>query len=156
MIDFNRVSLLEENLVTYQNQQAQVRGAIALGLIQTYRALGGGWWRGSIRPWKTRRHRGEGRATAGWARTHSPPAPVPLLDPNLEPRAIEPTKSSLRTGPATPSDPRIYSSLPAPAPAANHTGAAAGETRPTGNIAARAIQAIAGVGLSAAPLGCAY
>jgi NodT family efflux transporter outer membrane factor (OMF) lipoprotein len=43
MIDFNRVSLLEQNLVTQQNLLAQARGAIALGLIQTYRAIGGGW-----------------------------------------------------------------------------------------------------------------
>ncbi len=43
MIDFNRVSLLEQNLVTQQNSQAQARGSIALGLIQTYRAIGGGW-----------------------------------------------------------------------------------------------------------------
>ena len=43
MIDFNRVSLVEQNLVTQQNLQAQARGSIAQGLIQTYRALGGGW-----------------------------------------------------------------------------------------------------------------
>jgi NodT family efflux transporter outer membrane factor (OMF) lipoprotein len=43
LVDFNRVSLLEQNLVQQQNLLAQARGAIALGLIQTYRALGGGW-----------------------------------------------------------------------------------------------------------------
>lgn len=42
-VDFNRVSLLEQNLVQQQNLLAQARGEIALGLIQTYRALGGGW-----------------------------------------------------------------------------------------------------------------
>ncbi len=35
--------LLEQNLVTQQNTQAQAQAQIALGLIQVYRALGGGW-----------------------------------------------------------------------------------------------------------------
>ncbi|MBI2824451.1 MAG: efflux transporter outer membrane subunit [Planctomycetia bacterium] len=43
LVDFNRVSLLEQNLVTQQNLYAQAFGSIALGLVQTYRALGGGW-----------------------------------------------------------------------------------------------------------------
>jgi NodT family efflux transporter outer membrane factor (OMF) lipoprotein len=42
-IDFNRVALLEQNLVEYQNQKALAEGEIALGLIQVYKALGGGW-----------------------------------------------------------------------------------------------------------------
>lgn len=42
-IDFNRVAVLEQNLVTQQNQYAQAQGQIAQGLIQVYRALGGGW-----------------------------------------------------------------------------------------------------------------
>ena len=41
--DFNRVALLEQNLVGQQNQLAQLQGQSALGLIQVYRALGGGW-----------------------------------------------------------------------------------------------------------------
>jgi outer membrane protein TolC len=43
LTDFNRVALIEEQLVTRQNQLAQSQGDIALGLIQVYRALGGGW-----------------------------------------------------------------------------------------------------------------
>jgi len=43
LIDFNRVATLEQNLVDQQNFLAQARGEIALGLIQVYRALGGGW-----------------------------------------------------------------------------------------------------------------
>jgi NodT family efflux transporter outer membrane factor (OMF) lipoprotein len=35
--------LLEQNLVTQQNTQAAAQAQIALGLIQVYRALGGGW-----------------------------------------------------------------------------------------------------------------
>jgi NodT family efflux transporter outer membrane factor (OMF) lipoprotein len=43
VIDFNRVALLQQNLVQQQDLLAQARGDIALGLIQVYRALGGGW-----------------------------------------------------------------------------------------------------------------
>ena len=42
-VDFNRLATIETNLVTAQVSQAQARGAIALGLVQVYRALGGGW-----------------------------------------------------------------------------------------------------------------
>ena len=42
-VDFNRVALVEQNLVLQQNLLAQAQGSIALGLIQVYRALGGGW-----------------------------------------------------------------------------------------------------------------
>jgi NodT family efflux transporter outer membrane factor (OMF) lipoprotein len=42
-IDFTRVTQLEQTLITAQDLLAQARGQIALGLIQTYRALGGGW-----------------------------------------------------------------------------------------------------------------
>ncbi len=42
-MDFNRLAVLELNLVQQQNLLAQARGDVALGLIQVYRALGGGW-----------------------------------------------------------------------------------------------------------------
>jgi outer membrane protein TolC len=42
-IDFNRLAVLELNLVDQQNVLAQARGDVALGLVQVYRALGGGW-----------------------------------------------------------------------------------------------------------------
>jgi NodT family efflux transporter outer membrane factor (OMF) lipoprotein len=42
-IDFTRVTQLEQNLVLLQDTLAQARAEIALGLIQVYRALGGGW-----------------------------------------------------------------------------------------------------------------
>jgi NodT family efflux transporter outer membrane factor (OMF) lipoprotein len=42
-IDFTRVTQLEQTLVQQQDILAQARGEIALGLIQVYRALGGGW-----------------------------------------------------------------------------------------------------------------
>jgi NodT family efflux transporter outer membrane factor (OMF) lipoprotein len=43
LVDFNRVALLEQNLVQQQDLLAQSQGDIALGLVRTYRALGGGW-----------------------------------------------------------------------------------------------------------------
>jgi NodT family efflux transporter outer membrane factor (OMF) lipoprotein len=43
LADFNRVAVVQEQLVSRQNQLAQAEGEIALGLIQVYRALGGGW-----------------------------------------------------------------------------------------------------------------
>jgi NodT family efflux transporter outer membrane factor (OMF) lipoprotein len=41
--DFARYAVIEQNLIQQQDQWAQARGQIALGLIQVYRALGGGW-----------------------------------------------------------------------------------------------------------------
>lgn len=41
--DFNRVAVIQQDLVQQQDQLAQARGEIAQGLIQVYRALGGGW-----------------------------------------------------------------------------------------------------------------
>jgi NodT family efflux transporter outer membrane factor (OMF) lipoprotein len=41
--DFNRFALIEQNRITQQDLFAQSRGQIAQGLIQVYRALGGGW-----------------------------------------------------------------------------------------------------------------
>jgi NodT family efflux transporter outer membrane factor (OMF) lipoprotein len=42
-IDFNRYATIEQTLVTQQDQWAQARGQICVGLIQVYRSLGGGW-----------------------------------------------------------------------------------------------------------------
>ncbi len=41
--DFNRYAVIQQNLITQQDQWALSRGEIAQGLIQVYRALGGGW-----------------------------------------------------------------------------------------------------------------
>src|SRR4051812_16321123 len=42
-IDFNRYATIQQTLTTQQDQWAQSRGQISLGLIQVYRGLGGGW-----------------------------------------------------------------------------------------------------------------
>lgn len=41
--DFNRVALLQQNLVTQQDRLALAQGEMAGALIKVYRALGGGW-----------------------------------------------------------------------------------------------------------------
>ncbi|MFN4258686.1 MAG: efflux transporter outer membrane subunit [Gemmataceae bacterium] len=43
LVDFNRVALLEQNLVQQQISLVQAEAEIAQGLVLTYRALGGGW-----------------------------------------------------------------------------------------------------------------
>ncbi|MBY0527784.1 MAG: efflux transporter outer membrane subunit [Gemmataceae bacterium] len=43
LTDFNRVAVIQERLVTRQNSYAVAQGEIALGMVQVYRALGGGW-----------------------------------------------------------------------------------------------------------------
>src|SRR5262249_14166684 len=42
-VDFTRVTQLEQSLVTQQDTLAQAQGEIVTGLIQVYKALGGGW-----------------------------------------------------------------------------------------------------------------
>lgn len=43
LVDFNRVVVIQEKLVERQQVLAEAQGQIALGLIQVYRAMGGGW-----------------------------------------------------------------------------------------------------------------
>lgn len=42
-VDFNRVALIQQDLVVREDLLAQAQGQIAIGLIEVYRALGGGW-----------------------------------------------------------------------------------------------------------------
>ncbi len=42
-VDFTRVTQIQQNLVFQQDTLAQAQGQIALGLIEVYKALGGGW-----------------------------------------------------------------------------------------------------------------
>jgi outer membrane protein TolC len=42
-VDFTTLSLIQQNLVQQQDTLAQAQGEIALGLIQIYKAGGGGW-----------------------------------------------------------------------------------------------------------------
>jgi NodT family efflux transporter outer membrane factor (OMF) lipoprotein len=43
LVDYNRVILIQERLVERQQTLAEAQGQIATGLVQVYRALGGGW-----------------------------------------------------------------------------------------------------------------
>lgn len=43
LVDYNRVVTIQEQLVSRQQSLAQAQGQIGQGLIQVYRALGGGW-----------------------------------------------------------------------------------------------------------------
>jgi NodT family efflux transporter outer membrane factor (OMF) lipoprotein len=43
LVDYNRVVLIQEKLVERQQELADAQGQIVQGLIQVYRALGGGW-----------------------------------------------------------------------------------------------------------------
>ena len=78
-VDFNRVATIEQTLVQVQDLEAQSRGLIATGLIQVYRALGGGW--------QIRLQQGEGSGLVQppqvpGAAEHLPaPTPVPIPAP---------------------------------------------------------------------------
>jgi len=106
-VDFNRLATIETNLVQAQDLQAQSRAAIALGLIQVYRALGGGW---------------EMRLNQGAASRLPEPAPatpdmqyVPVPPPNLDPN-MGPGKPG-NAAPAPLPEPQPVP-LPAPQPSA--------------------------------------
>jgi hypothetical protein len=66
-MDISQVILLLENLVTQQDTLAVAKGEIAAGLVQVYRALGGGWEIG----------RGQGPPRR-FLHRHYPPIPVPV------------------------------------------------------------------------------
>ena len=96
MIDFNRVSLLQQDLVTRQNLLAQANGSIGLGLVQTYKALGGGW---QIRE----------TGCEGSCLTLAPLAPAPAGESLPEPRPASPE--------AKPEMPKISPVVPESMPA---------------------------------------
>ncbi|HEX5472962.1 MAG TPA: efflux transporter outer membrane subunit [Lacipirellulaceae bacterium] len=107
-IDFNRYATIEQNLLVQQDQWAQARGQIALGLIEVYRGLGGGWQikcspppdkRGILSP---------------------PPGPVALPKPtddngpNLSNPATSPVDSAQKNAePVSPSSPAVDNGNPA-------------------------------------------
>jgi outer membrane protein TolC len=42
-VDFNRIALIQQNLVDQQDRQVRAHAVIARALIEVYRAIGGGW-----------------------------------------------------------------------------------------------------------------
>ena len=106
MIDFNRVSLIEQNLVDQQNQLAESQGSIAQGLVQVYRSLGGGWQLRLNSSQGAVAHAVQGAAPAGRP-PEAVPAPVPLPptpavpapNPLLEPNNVLPKRLDPETAP---------------------------------------------------------
>ena len=90
-VDFTRLAQIQLTLVQQQDAEAQARGAIALGLVQVYRALGGGW---EIRL-------GQPGAAPASPLPAAPPAgvqnipvvPVPDPNPAAAPQAPQPPKA---------------------------------------------------------------
>ena len=97
LVDFNRVSLIEQNLVDQQNQLAESQGSIAQGLVQVYRSLGGGW---QIRlngqqggaPQAVPTPAGPRPETVPAPTPVPAPAPVPAPRPQLDPNNILPKR----------------------------------------------------------------
>jgi NodT family efflux transporter outer membrane factor (OMF) lipoprotein len=87
-VDFTRVTQLETNLVVQQDTLAQAQGEIVTGLIQVYKALGGGW---QIRETGCAPHAADGNGPASG--TPAPPAeslPAPSLGPGPDMPAAGP------------------------------------------------------------------
>jgi NodT family efflux transporter outer membrane factor (OMF) lipoprotein len=81
-VDFTRITQLEQNLVLQQNTLAQARGEIAQGLIEVYRALGGGW---EIR--NTGLGPEEDAATENGPAQNAPPPPAPAIISSFRPQS---------------------------------------------------------------------
>jgi len=104
IIDFNWVAIVEKNLVDQQELLAQAQGDTALGLVATYRALGGGWESGP-RP-------------AGEITRLCLPGPVPIVMPSWAPEIVP--KPDESTEPTSLPSPRLD---PLPAPTAEPVSA---------------------------------
>jgi outer membrane protein TolC len=93
-VDFNRYAVIQQTLVTQQDAYAQSVGQIAQGLIQVYRALGGGW-----------ELRFAGQMTA------TPLMPVAL--PPVEPNPV-PQQAPEQITPPNPNVPPVPTEIPKP------------------------------------------
>ena len=99
-VDFTRVTQVEQTLVLEQDLMAQAQGSIATGLIQVYRALGGGW---EIRLSDCQ--------VPPLGEVHSPqPEPVPSPAPDPTPKPAVPPNTTKSDGGANLNSP----SKPAP------------------------------------------
>ncbi len=83
-VDLTRITQLEQNLVLQQNTLAQAQGQIALGLIQVYRALGGGWENPST----------SFRPVNAELAPPPPAGPSPRVEQNVAPQAVPPASAS--------------------------------------------------------------
>lgn len=86
LVDYNRVVLVQERLVERQQSLAEAQGQIATGLIQVYRALGGGW---QIRCAPDAPVAGEHGPAPAPVPLESLPSPRPVAEtPGLVPRSL--------------------------------------------------------------------
>lgn len=109
IVDFNRVALLEQNLVQQQDLLAQAQGDIALGLVNVYRALGGGWQLRLAPPGFVP---GNGGAAPAAPEQNNAPAPPP--GENLPLPAPLPPSGAPATGDAAPAS--VKSDIPVVVP----------------------------------------
>jgi len=86
-VDFTRITQLEQNLVLQQNTLAEAQGEIAQGLIQTYRALGGGW---EVR--LTGLDSGPAVSNESAPANATPPAPAPPAQAPPAPVIVKPAR----------------------------------------------------------------
>jgi outer membrane protein TolC len=96
-IDFTRVTQLEQNLVTQQDTLAQAQGEIVTGLVQVYKALGGGW---QIRETGCDPSPADGTRPLPPDQHASPDSPLPAPHPIPGPTSGSETETP-RVGPAT-------------------------------------------------------
>ncbi|HTQ37810.1 MAG TPA: efflux transporter outer membrane subunit [Pirellulales bacterium] len=127
--DFNRYAVILQNLIQQQDLWAQSRGQIALGLIETYRALGGGW---QIRCAPTV----AGVDTTSQPSDAPPVPPEQILTPPQELPAmpLNPTEGAPAVTPSAPSvplPPTPTSPPPATAPMSPATSNLPSSTAPT-------------------------
>ncbi len=76
--DFTRVTQVQQNLVLAKDSLAQAQGGIASGLIQVYRALGGGW---------------EIRCGGGWPADYGSTLPREAFEPMDAAPSLEPVQT---------------------------------------------------------------
>ncbi len=105
-VDFTRVTQLEQNLVTQQDTLAQAQGEIVTGLIQVYKALGGGW---QIRETGCDPHPADRAGPAPGSQSPTsdplparPPAPGPIPGSGADMPAPVSRWRELRTGGSSP------------------------------------------------------
>ena len=87
--DFTTVLIAEENLYQAQSNLALATGSIALGLITTYRALGGGWQMHEGRDFVPAETQHEMSQRTNWGRLLRPDTPG-LPSPQDRPRPVRP------------------------------------------------------------------
>lgn len=93
-VDFNRYATIVQSLVQQQDLWVQSRGQIVQGLIETYRALGGGWQTGlSESPEQ------DGSFTPASEATPEQPVPIPAPAGELPPAPENPTDNALLESP---------------------------------------------------------